>query len=230
MNSKKLIITIIISIIIAIIIILFGYLIKKQMMTNTEIKYTYNTKSVFAKDGNSYKVHNFADADKAADSLAEINSHIVKLISHLKYKYIGGGYQNNKNNQNIQNNDNIQIVDSVNKILNRYNPDNLVENSPKDKQDTSYTLNKGSTIAFCLREKKDSSLHDINTLLFVGIHELAHIGIDDNEHPPKFWKMFKFLLQEAEEAGIYKSQNYNQLPVHYCGMDINYNPIYDNTI
>jgi hypothetical protein len=223
MNYKKLIITIIVSIIIAIVIILFGYLIKKQIMTNADIKYTYNTKSIFAKDGNAYKVHNFADADKAADSLAEINRNIIQLISHLKYKYIGGGYQNNKNNDN-------QIVDSVNKILNRYNPDNLIENSPKDKQDTSYTLNKGSTIAFCLREKKDSSLHDINTLLFVGMHELAHIGIDDNEHPPKFWKMFKFLLQEAEDAGIYKSQNYNQYPVHYCGMDINYNPIYDNSI
>jgi hypothetical protein len=194
------------------------------MITNTEDKYTHKTKSVFAKDGNAYKVHNFADADAAANSLAEINATIIKLISHLKYKYIGGGY----NSKNVASN---EITEAINKILMRYNPDNIVENSPKDKTDTSFTLNKGSTIALCLREKDPTThLHDINTLVFVTIHELAHIAIDDNEHPPKFWKMFKFLLQEAELGGVYKSQDYEKYPVHYCGMDVNYNPLFDNEL
>jgi len=262
MNYKKLILTIIISIIIAIVIILFGYLIKNQMLINTDIKYTYNTKSVFAKDGKSYKVHNFSDADDAANTLSEINKSMIKLISYLKYKYIGGGYNKKSNKKNtifkntfsgntsnkiisneiisneIISNEIIsndftkdEIIDAIDKLLNRYNPDNLIENSPKDKQDTSYTLNKGSTIAFCLREKDSTTqLHDLNTLIFVAIHELAHIAIDDNDHPPKFWKMFKFLLEEAELGGIYKSKDYKKNPVHYCGMEVNYNPIYDSNV
>jgi hypothetical protein len=222
-SSVKLIITIVVSIVIAIIIILLGYLIKNKSITDTESKYTHKTKFVFAKDGKSYKVHNFEDADEAANTLADINATIIKLISHLKYKYIGGGYDQKISDNNISG--------AIHKMLMRYNPDNIVENSPKDKQDTSFTLNKGSTIALCLREKdKNTNLHDTHTLLFVAIHELAHIAIDDNEHPPEFWQMFKFLLAEAEIAGIYKSKDYKNSPVHYCGMAVDYNPIYDQSV
>ena len=145
-------------------------------------------------------------------------------MAYLKYKYIGAGYTNVQNAQN-------DITNAVNKILMRYNPDNLVENSPNDKVDTSYTINKGSMIAVCLREKGNNNyIHDIDTLIFVTIHELAHIAIDDDGHPPKFWKMFKILLIEAEMGNIYYSKNYNLYPVHYCGMDINYNPRFDNKL
>ena len=171
-------------------------------------------------------MHNYEDATDAANALAIINDTILKLNTHLKHKYVGVGY-----NLKGYGNTSPEMYTAVTKILQRYNPDNLVENSPKDKEDTSYTLNKGSTIAFCLREKgKNNTLHDINTLIFVAVHELAHIAIDDNEHPPKFWKMFKLLLQEAEEGNIYKSQDYKKNPVNYCGMQVNYNPLYDNTL
>ena len=224
MNTKKLILTILISIIISIIIIFIGYTIKKNM-TNVDTKYTNNTKNIYAKDGKSYKVHNFNDANDAANALAEMNSVMVKLIAHLKYKYVGRGYQKNAFVSNYDK------ISAVNNILNRYNPDNLVENSPNDKTDTSYTLNKGSTIAFCLREKNaNGDLHDINTLIFVAIHELVHIAIDDNDHPPIFWKTFKWLLQEAELGNIYFSQDYQKEPVKYCGMGVNYNPLYDNSV
>ena len=224
MNTKKLILTILISIIISIIIIFIGYTIKKNM-TNVDTKYTNNTKNIYAKDGKSYKVHNFNDANDAANALAEMNSVMVKLIAYLKYKYVGRGYQKNAFVSNYDK------ISAINNILNRYNPDNLVENSPSDKTDTSYTLNKGSTIAFCLREKNaNGDLHDINTLIFVAIHELVHIAIDDNDHPPIFWKTFKWLLQEAELGNIYFSQDYQKDPVKYCGMGVNYNPLYDDSV
>jgi len=224
MNTKKLILTILISIIISIIIILIGYTIKKNN-SGVDTKYTNNTKSIYAKDGKKYKVHNFNDASDAANALAEINAVMVNLIAHLKYKYVGRGYEKNAFVSNYDK------ISAVNNILNRYNPDNLVENSPHDKKDTSYTLNKGSTIAFCLREKNASGdLHDINTLIFVAIHELGHIAIDDNDHPPLFWKIFKWLLQEAELGNIYFSKDYQKDPVKYCGMGVNYNPLYDDSV
>jgi hypothetical protein len=226
MNKKRLLYAILIALLIIIVFILFGYFIRYRYTLNTETQYTNNTKEISAKDGNIYKVHNYTDAIDAANALAMINDTILKLNTYLKHKYIGVGY-----NLNGYSNTPPEMYTAVTKILQRYNPDNLVENSPKDKEDTSYTLNKGSTIAFCLREKgENNTLHDINTLIFVAIHELAHIAIDDNEHPPKFWKMFKLLLQEAEEGDIYTSQNYQKNPVSYCGMKINYNPLYDTKL
>jgi len=226
MKKNKLIYAILVALLIIIIFVLFGYGIRYRYTFNTETKYTNNTKDIYAQDGNIYKVHNYEDATDAANALAIINDTILKLNTHLKHKYVGVGY-----NLKGYGNTSPEMYTAVTKILQRYNPDNLVENSPKDKEDTSYTLNKGSTIAFCLREKgKNNTLHDINTLIFVAVHELAHIAIDDNEHPPKFWKMFKLLLQEAEEGNIYKSQDYQKNPVNYCGMQVNYNPLYDNTL
>lgn len=224
--KKNKLMAILIAIIIIFVFILLGYGIRYQYTINTESKYTNHTKQIFAQDGNTYKVHNFNDAYNAANALAIINDTLTKLITYLKHKYIGVGYT-----KKIANNTSPEIYNAVTKLLQRYNPDNLIENSPKDKEDTSYTLNKGSTIAFCLREKgENNTLHDINTLIFVAIHELAHIAIDDNEHPPKFWKMFKFLLQEAEQGNIYKSQDYKNNPVRYCGMGVNYNPLFDSKL
>jgi hypothetical protein len=141
------------------------------------------------------------------------------LISYLKNKY------NVKINNNYENN---SIYSLIKNILMRYNPDNLIENSPNDNIDTSYTLNKGSMVAFCLREKdKNHYIHNIDTLIFVAIHELAHMAIDEDGHPPKFWSVFKWLLTEAEAGNIYFSKNYSITPIHYCGMDVNYNPRFD---
>jgi len=222
--KNKIIYFIAIIIILFITIISIGHLIKNNYVINPETRFTLNTKPIVASDGNIYKVHNYNDATSAANILATINKKIIELMAYLKYKYIGTGYTNAQNDQN-------DITSAVNKILMRYNPDNLVENSPNDKVDTSYTINKGSMIAVCLREKGNNNyIHDIDTLIFVTIHELAHIAIDDDGHPPKFWKMFKILLIEAEMGNIYYSKNYNLYPVHYCGMDINYNPRFDDKL
>jgi hypothetical protein len=222
--SNKLTI-IIIAIIITIVIITIGYVIKyKYFSINHETVYTLKTKPITATDGNTYNVHNFSDAGTAANILAYINKVLVQLIAHLKYKYIGVGY----NKKLLLNN---KYTNAVNNILMRYNPDNLIENSPVDKADTSYTLNKGSMIAFCLREKGNNNyIHDINTLIFVAIHELAHVAVDFDGHPTEFWAMFKWLLMEAEEGNIYISKDYSLLPVHYCGMDVDYNPKFDNSL
>jgi hypothetical protein len=124
-------------------------------------------------------------------------------------------------------------------ILRNYNPDLLSENDPIFTiGDKAFTFNF-KQIAICLR-KKDWSFYDFNTLMFVFLHEVAHTGthpkylISDGKrdnHPPMFWRVFKFLLREAVENGFiipidYDEKNY----VTYCGVDIKSNPIFDNTI
>jgi len=46
-------------------------------------------------------------------------------------------------------------------------------------------------------------------------------------HKQDFWKNFKFLLEQAKEAGIYNPVDYKEDPQPYCGMDITDNPYYD---
>ena len=90
---------------------------------------------------------------------------------------------------------------------------------------TSYSINKGEELVFCIRDKLNNSIHDINTLMFVAIHELAHIVTDELQHTPKFWNNMKLLLKTAESINLYKIIDYSQNPVEYCGMTINSTPV-----
>ncbi|NBQ71043.1 MAG: M48 family peptidase, partial [Nitrosomonadaceae bacterium] len=129
---------------------------------------------------------------------------------------------------------------AAHKLLGRFNPDNFAENSPLDATgDSSYCLDKGAVVAMCLRSRgargggrapPAGALHDPETLTFVMVHELAHIAVDDYDHPPEFWRTFKFLLAEAQRAGCYRSPDFAAAPVDYCGVHVGYNPLYDSEL
>ena len=51
-----------------------------------------------------------------------------------------------------------------------------------------------------------------NTLMFVALHELAHVISVTIGHNDEFWTDFKFLLKEAWEIGIYKKQDFKNKP------------------
>jgi hypothetical protein len=177
-------------------------------------------------DGKMYKVQ---DAHKyptqAANLLSRIDVYAKELITFLKEKFINQK-QGTANQQA-----------AVKLLINNYNPQRIVENSPENPDnDTSYTINKGAVLAICLREKDQTKMNDPTTydfesmqdLVFVTYHELTHMAMKERNHPPKFWDLFKFVLIEAEQAGIFKSTNYAKYPITYCGLDIRYNPRYDN--
>jgi hypothetical protein len=181
-------------------------------------------------DGLPYRVHLIhSNSDDAADVMAKLNSQAIELMRHLRRKYLRvsahGVYSGRKK--------------AAKRLLALYNPDNLAENSPRDPEgDTSYTIDKGAILAICLREKDPGrkgrpdthDIHDIETLTFVVLHELTHIAIEDVDHPPVFWETFKFILQDAREAGIIRGVDYSHRPTVYCGMDIDYNPLFDRSL
>jgi hypothetical protein len=178
-------------------------------------------------DGLRYRVHeSHTGSQRAADTLAALNARVVDLMRFLRARYIRG--PDGKRHPARRG--------AVERLLARYNPDHLAENSPRDPTgDTSYTLDKGAVIAICLRERDPSAahddIHDFRTLMFVTLHEMGHIAIDDIDHPPRFWSAFKFLLEEAEEAGILDSPDFAARPRYYCGVKIDYNPRFDgNTV
>ena len=46
--------------------------------------------------------------------------------------------------------------------------------------------------------------------MFVTLHELSHIATKTIGHKSEFWENFKFLLQQAKEAGIHNPVDYKK--------------------
>lgn len=201
-----------------------------------------NTVEIYATaDGYKYKVHKaHDDHEDAANILAEIHRRITKLIASLKKKY--PDLQNIKHDIDREKNNHIDIIpitsdeklshEHARLLIERYDPRNMTENSPLNAQNyTAYTENKGEVIAICLRAKDAThTIHDPNLIMFVVLHELAHVSNQTIGHDDSFWRAFKWLLQEAVEAGIYKPDNYDKTPQRYCGLLIDYNPLWDRKL
>ena len=169
-------------------------------------------------DGKNYEtVRLFADQGDAANLLAQINKFNIKFIDFLKQKYVN----KNKHTPRDKHMKNVAC-----RIITRYRPKNISENFSMYDDDTAYTIGKGKKIKFCLRSKNTKKLHDLNTMKFVSIHEIAHIGTKKYKHPQEFWDNFKELVNDATEAGLYKPINYEIFPKEYCGLNLQHNPFY----
>jgi len=77
----------------------------------------------------------------------------------------------------------------------------------------SYTINK-QKIYLCLKDEK-SDYYDFNMLVYVTIHELAHVLCPEVGHTQKFHEIFDQLLKEATELGIYDPTQ--PIIKNYCG-------------
>lgn len=161
-------------------------------------------------DGRTYKVRDMADKQDAADLLARIRLKLTTLCDGLEKKYP----------------DKAQIKLIVKNF--RSDPNRFLEATP-DAQHTSYSVNKGESIHLCLRQREamNESLVGENVMMFVAIHELAHIATESIGHGPDFWNNMGFLLKEAEAVGLYSYTDFRAQPVSYCGMQITDSPRYD---
>lgn len=150
-------------------------------------------------DDKYYLVRKLPNMSEAANFLAEINMNLVKLIRHMVAKYP----------------DNEEVA----QLYKKYNPAALSEGSV-DSGYTSYSINKGEKLILCIRQK-DKSFVEMNVILYVAVHELAHIMTTEVGHTTTFWNNFRFLLNEAVLIGIYKKQDFKNKPEEYCGIQIN---------
>ena len=168
----------------------------------------YDLKCIISsKDGNRYCVREREKMELAADLLAEATKRMKDTVAYLKQKHP----------------DDPRTI----RLVKGFNPKNISETLPTSEL-TAYSENKGEKIAFCLnKSKKSSKLIDINTLTFVSLHELSHVATESIGHNQEFWQNFKWVLENAKEAGIYSPVDYKKYPEEYCGMNINDNPYYD---
>lgn len=159
-------------------------------------------------DGNEYCVRERSRIQEAADLLARVTDKCKRLVDYVHEKF--------PDKENVQ------------RLHSGFNPKKVMETLPTSKF-TAYSENKGEKIAFCLnREKtKNEGLIDESTLTFVAIHELSHVMTKSIGHKSEFWENFKFMLEQAKEAGIHNPVDYKKEPREYCGMKIHDNPYYD---
>ena len=159
-------------------------------------------------NGNEYCVRERSRIQEAADLLARVTDKCKQLVEYVYEKF--------PEKANVQ------------RLYSGFNPQKVMETLPTSKF-TAYSENKGEKLAFCLnKEKQDNEqLIDESTLSFVAIHELSHVMTKSIGHKSEFWENFKFLLEQAKEAGIHNPVDYKKEPREYCGMKINDNPYYD---
>jgi hypothetical protein len=158
-------------------------------------------------DGNKYCVRERAKLDMAADLLAQCTVNMKKLVKHMGKTY--------------------PDQDNVRRLVEGFDPHQVGETLPTSEY-TAYSENKGEKLAFCLNTTKNGTkLIDSNTLMFIALHEMAHVMTESIGHKEEFWKNFKFLLQNAVEIKIYTPVDYKNDPQQYCGIEINDNPYFD---
>ena len=76
----------------------------------------------------------------------------------------------------------------------------------------SYTINK-KHVHICMQDE-EGEYYDRNMLIYVLIHELAHVICDEIGHTPKFNQINDELLVEAAKLGLYDPSS--PIIVDYC--------------
>jgi predicted metal-dependent hydrolase len=156
-------------------------------------------------DNEEYTVQIKDDSKEAADLIANIKKKLILLLEHMQRTF-------GKDDKRV-----IQLT-------NNFRPNNIKEGVSKPGY-TSYSINKGEQIVLCLRNKGSDDLVDMNTMMFVVLHEFAHLASVSIGHTEEFWDNFRWILEESMNIGIYTKQDFNKESVEYCGMDITSSPL-----
>ena len=118
----------------------------------------------------------------------------------------------------------------VKRLSKRFVSKNISEVASNSKL-TSYSVNKGEKIVFCLRSRDGKeTLVDINTIMFVALHEIAHVMTISVGHTHEFWENFRFLLSHAVHWKLYETVDFKSSPVPYCGTQITDTPLKESDI
>ena len=139
---------------------------------------------------------------ETSNALAEIHSNVNTLIEYLRTH---------------------DASSSLLKTLGSRYTKGIISEAVIEKGSTSYTIDK-QNIHLCLRSRDSiKQVYDINTLMYVVLHELAHVVSKSIGHNDEFKTNFKYLVSSAIQAKVYTYVNYSKTPVHYCGINLTTN-------
>ena len=181
------------------IIVLFIFLI-----SNFVRKSIYLTKVVSSVDGRAYLVRKLPDKQEAADRLATLAQNLKRVIQQCAAKP--------------------RDAEAVKRLESNFDSDTIIEHMPGNTY-VSHSVNKGQELSICVRDKGSNAFIDPNTVMFVALHELAHVMSVSTGHTPEFWANMKYLLECGSEIGVYQPVDYSKTPAMFCGMEINSTPL-----
>jgi hypothetical protein len=165
-----------------------------------------NTGLVHAEfDGQIYMVQEHKDKNKAVDLLIKLKDDL-EIVAQ-------------KSLERAKKENNKPFIDYISIITKKLNTV-FIREVEKDSPYTSYSVNKGEELVFCLRNKETFEFYDYNKILYVAVHEIAHIGCPEVGHTELFFKLNKYLLETSQQIGLYSYNDYNTIPEEYCGIQI----------
>lgn len=189
-----------IYLIVTVISILLGYLVIKYCFIDNVAPFTSDV------DGQNYtirKTGNIETRQTAANYLASLNERICKLVDYM--------YANK-----------LPDVDTANRLYHRWSKCKLKETNSSETS-AAYTLNKSSEIRICIRNK-NGNFENINTSMFVILHEISHCASISFGHNEEFKNNFSYITHLASKLGLYKPEDFVNDPKTYCGTVINTTP------
>lgn len=108
------------------------------------------------------------------------------------------------------------IIDEIKRRFEVISP--RFKNIPIKEGDRSFTEDK-TEITLCLKHPHTKEYYDMNTLTYVGLHELSHIltkAHGKDSHAAEFKNNFTNLLNIAAERGVYDPSL--SIPESYCNI------------
>ena len=177
-----------------------------------------NVWTVSRVNGKEYKVKKDGFEQVSADKLAVTEHKLNELYNNVCKNY--------SSSQGFH-------PGSVPKLKQRW-PNIKIREVTNGEPEAAYVLNKGPDMRFCLQSKLPNDREKDNILMFIAIHEMAHIMSDSFGHGQEFIDNFKGLLNVAtkqwtvnpltgEKELIYTPQDFSSKPKRYCGVKINRN-------
>lgn len=158
---------------------------------------------VESQTGTKFLVNNEPDKQIKSDMISRVVENMYKIKNYLV-----------RNIENFQ-----DMKPYIKQLDENFNESRttIYETDPTTEY-TSYSVNKGEELSICLKSKKNGKIHDINLLMYVVIHEMAHFACPEIGHGELFKKIFRYLIEVAIKLNVYEKVDYNTNPVEYCGM------------
>jgi len=184
------------QIIIIVLIVLIIYLLY-SLNNNGLVRANFN--------GDTFDVQEHPDKETAVELLKKLRDNLLIIAQ--------------KSLERATSENNADYQKYITKIVNKLNGV-LIREVEKDSPYTSYSVNKGEELVFCLRNKKTHVFYDYNKILYVAVHEIAHIGCPEIGHTKLFFELNRYLLETAKRNDMYTFIDYNKTPEEYCGIQI----------
>lgn len=159
---------------------------------------------VYTKSGKYYYVNDIDSIDlqqNKAQILDKLNKDISVLLVKLKQE-------------------NLHKKPNVSKLFTNWSGFIEELNEIESKTSFAYNINKGEQIAVCLTNKQTGKLNEYNDVLYVILHELAHVMTQKYDHNKEFWDNFDFLVEFANKHNIYNKIDYSKNPKSFCNSTI----------